>query len=77
MGLLTGLLTLPISGPVNGAVWVLRKIAETAEAELNDPVAIRRSLEELEEKLEAGEIDEDSFEEAEAVLLNRLEKAPR
>ena len=72
MGLLTTLLTLPVAGPMKGALWVAQKIHEQATAELNDPAAIREALAELEADLDAGRIDEDAFEEAEAVLLQRL-----
>jgi predicted kinase len=72
MGLIRGLLALPVSGPVAGVSWIARKLAETAEAELNDPAAIRRALDRLEARLEAGEIDEAAFEAEEAVLLDRL-----
>ncbi len=77
MGLLTTLLTLPVSGPVRGAVWVLEKVHEAAEAQVYDPAAIKRELVDLERRLEAGEIDEAAFEAAEEVLLDRLDEAAR
>ena len=64
MGLLSTLLTLPVSGPVKGALWTVGKVVEAAEAEFYDPAAIRRELAALERRLEAGEIDEDAFEAA-------------
>lgn len=72
MGLLTSLLTLPVSGPVRSALWIAAKVHEAADAELRNPAAIRQALASLEADLEAGRIDEDAFEEAEAVLLDRL-----
>ena len=75
MGLIAKLLTLPVAGPGAGALWVARQIHKAAEAELTDPVAIRRTLRDLEAQLEAGEIDEAAFEEAELVLLERLRSA--
>ena len=75
MGLLGTLLTLPVSGPVRGALWVAEKIHETAVAEMHDPGAIRRALRNLEQRLEAGEITEDDFDAAEEALLDRLEAA--
>jgi Gas vesicle protein G. len=77
MGLLTTLLTLPVSGPVRGAVWTLGKVVDAAEAEFYDPAAIRRELDALEARLEAGEIDEPTFEAAEEALLDRLEDGAR
>lgn len=75
MGLLTTLLTLPVSGPLKSVMWVAQKIHETAEAEFNNPAAIKAALAALEARLVAGEIDEDAFEAAEAALLDRLEAA--
>lgn len=77
MGLLTTLLTLPVSGPVKGALWVAEKVHDAAYAQLHDPAAVKRALAELERQVDAGEIDEDAFEAAEAVLLDRLEEAQR
>ena len=74
MGLLTTLLTLPVAGPIGGALWLARKVGEAAEQELTDPAAIKRALADLERQLDAGEIDIDAFEEAEEILLDRLER---
>jgi hypothetical protein len=75
MGLLTSLLTLPVAGPIKGALWVMGQVHEAAEAEFYDPGAIKRALVTLERQLDAGEIDEETFEEAEALLLDRLDAA--
>ncbi|MEM8869602.1 MAG: gas vesicle protein GvpG [Pseudomonadota bacterium] len=75
MGLLRGLLSLPVSGPVHATVWLARKLHETAETETNDPAHIKRSLANLEAALEAGEIDENEYDEAEEQLLRRLAQA--
>lgn len=75
MGVLRTLLTFPASVPVAGTLWVARKIHDAADAELRDPAAIRRTLGELEAELDAGRITEDEFEDAEAVLLERLSEA--
>lgn len=77
MGLLTGLLTLPVSGPLRGALWVVRQVHEAAEAEHRDPAAIRRALAELERQLERGEIDEPTYDDAEAELIARLRGTSR
>lgn len=77
MGLLRTLLTLPVAGPMQGALWVARQLHQTAEAELNDPAALRAALDDLERRLLTGEIDEDAFEVEEAVLLDRIEAAGR
>ncbi len=75
MGLLRSLLGLPVSGPLKAAVWVAESVREAALAEYNDPAAIRAALVDLERRLDAGEIDEDAYEAAEQVLLDRMEAA--
>ena len=71
MGLITGLLTLPLA-PVRATVWLAEQIAEQAEAELYDEGAIRAGLMELEAAREAGELDEEEIAEAEDALIARL-----
>lgn len=74
MGLVTGLLTLPLA-PVRGVVWVADKLAATAERELYDTDAIYAELRELAADLEAGRITEQEFDRVEDVLLQRLQDA--
>jgi Gas vesicle protein G len=74
MGLITGLLTLPLA-PVRGVVWIVEKVAEAAEAEMYDEKKIHRQINELEIALEMGEIDEAQFVATEEVLLDRLDIA--
>jgi hypothetical protein len=71
MGLITGLLTLPLA-PVRGTIWIAERIYEQAEAELNDEQAIHEQLMEIEAAREAGEIDDETAAEAEDILLERL-----
>ncbi len=71
MGLLTGLLTLPLA-PVRGTVWIAERVAEQAERELGDEATIRRRLVELEMRYDVGEIDELEYARAEDELLARL-----
>lgn len=71
MGLITGLLTLPLA-PVRGTVWIAERILEQAEAELDDEGAIMTQLMEIDAAREAGEIGEQEAAEAEDVLLERL-----
>jgi hypothetical protein len=71
MGLITGLLTLPLA-PVRGTVWIAERIYEQAEAEMYDERAIRAQLMEIEAAREAGEIDDATAAEAEDILLERL-----
>ncbi|WP_369213083.1 gas vesicle protein GvpG [Streptomyces flavofungini] len=72
MGLIGELLMLPLA-PARGSLWVLRQVVDEAERQYYDPSAIRRELSQLEERLEAGEIDEDEFERREDELLDRLQ----
>ena len=71
MGLITGLLTLPLA-PMRGTVWLAERIQEQAEAELYDEDVIRAQLMEIDAAREAGEIDEEEATQAEDQLLERL-----
>jgi hypothetical protein len=71
MGLITGLLTLPLA-PVRGTMWLAERILEQAESEFYDERAIRAQLLEIEAAREAGEIGDDEAAQAEDVLLERL-----
>jgi Gas vesicle protein G len=70
MGLISGLLTLPLA-PMRGTVWLAERIQEQAENELYDESAIRAGLLELEAAREAGEPPEE-IDAAENELLERL-----
>jgi gas vesicle protein GvpG len=71
MGLITGLLTLPLA-PVRATVWLAERIQEQAEGELYDESAIRTGLLELEEARAAGIFTDEEIAEAEDALLERL-----
>lgn len=71
MGLITGLLTLPLA-PVRGTAWVAERLVEQAEAELYDERAIRSQLMEIQTAREAGAIADDEATRAEDELLQRL-----
>jgi hypothetical protein len=71
VGLLTGLLTLPLA-PVRGTVWIAERLLEEAERELGDETAVRRRLVELEVRHELGEISDDELADAEDALLAQL-----
>lgn len=72
MGLLTGILTLPLA-PLRGVTWVAEKVAEQAELELYDENRIMAELAELEQARNAGELDEEQFNHYVDELLERLE----
>lgn len=71
MGLITGLLTLPLA-PVRGTVWLAERIQEQVEEELYDETAIRDGLLQLEAERQAGTMDERELATAEDALIERL-----
>jgi hypothetical protein len=71
MGLISGLLTLPLA-PVRGVVWMAERIQDQAEGELYDESAIRAGLLELEAARQTGALDEQEIAEAEDALIERL-----
>ncbi|MFG2126319.1 gas vesicle protein GvpG [Streptomyces sp. NPDC048751] len=72
MGLISEVLLLPFA-PVRGSAWAIRQVLSEAERIYYDPATVRAELARLEERLEAGEIDEDEFDRQEDELLDRLE----
>ena len=71
MGLITGLLTLPLA-PVRGTVWIAEQILAEAERQMDDPAYIEQQLADAEASYERGEISEEEFELLEDELLRRL-----
>jgi hypothetical protein len=67
MGLLK-LLAFPLTGPL----WVAQVIQEEAERQLYDEDAIRGQIAELQQRHQAGEIDDDILERQEEALFERL-----
>ncbi|WP_369226655.1 gas vesicle protein GvpG [Streptomyces sp. R39] len=76
MGLIKELLLLPFA-PVRGSAWVVAQVVQEAERIYYDPATVQAELARLEERLEAGEIDEEEFDRAEDEILDRLETALR
>jgi hypothetical protein len=74
MGLVTGLLTLPLA-PVRATIWLAEQLVAEAERELGDEAAIRRRLAEAERLYEAGALGVVEYEAIEDELLERLEWA--
>jgi hypothetical protein len=73
MGLLTGLLTLPLA-PVRGTIWIAEQLAAEAERELASESSVRRQLAEAERRFELGELTVEEYEAVEDDLLERLEQ---
>jgi chorismate mutase len=75
MGLLTGLLGLPLA-PVRGTIAVADQVLKQAEEEYYDPARIRQQLEEVDRQREAGAITEDEAIAWEDELVDRLMNRP-
>ncbi|MEO0820319.1 MAG: gas vesicle protein GvpG [Pseudomonadota bacterium] len=67
------LLSLPIRGPFDAAMWIAGSVREAAMREYTDPATVKSTLDALERALEAGEITEAQFDAMEEQLLERLE----
>ncbi|WP_020575450.1 gas vesicle protein GvpG [Actinopolymorpha alba] len=76
MGLVTGLLTLPLA-PVRGTAWMMRQLIDVAEREWYDPERVRAELQALSQAFENGELTPEEFDAEEDALLDRLEEAQR
>lgn len=76
MGLLTGLLTVPLA-PVRGTIWVAEQVLDQAESQYYDPSVIRRQLEDVDELRSSGQITEDEAEAMEDALVERLMESRR
>ncbi|MEU9881738.1 gas vesicle protein GvpG [Streptomyces phaeochromogenes] len=74
MGLIGEVLMLPFA-PVRGSLWAVQQVVAEAERQYYDPAAVRADLSRLEQRLEAGEIDDAEFDRLEDELLDRLETA--
>jgi hypothetical protein len=73
MGLITGLLTLPLA-PVRGVAWIGEQIAEEADRQLDPEARIRRELGRLQVEHELGDLSDEEFERREDELLEQLEE---
>jgi Gas vesicle protein G len=71
VGIVTGLLTLPLA-PVRGTMWIAEQLAAEAERQLNDPESLRSQLETVQVSYELGEMDVDEYERVEEAILARL-----
>jgi hypothetical protein len=58
--------------PAKGFIGIFKKIAEMAEAELNDESKIKEELLLLEFLYETDQISEEEYQEREAALMERL-----
>jgi hypothetical protein len=72
MGLLTGLLLLPVTGPVRGLQFIVEQIKAEADAALLDERRIQAELMRLSLSHDLGEISTDEYQELETLLLEQL-----
>ena len=72
MGLISGLLLLPIMGPVHGFRFVLERLHEDAEGALRDEGRAFAELIDLSMRHGAGRLSDADFATQEAMLLERL-----
>jgi len=73
MGLIAGLITLPLA-PVRGVAWIGEQIADEADRQLDPDARIRRELGRLQVEHELGELTDEEFERREDELLEQLEE---
>lgn len=71
MGLITGLLTLPLA-PVKGVAWIAEQVRQEAERQWNDPAAVQDALDDVQARREAGLIDDAEADRLEEELIERL-----
>ena len=72
MGLLSGLLLLPITGPIHGLQFVLEQIKAQVDAELLDEGRVTAELMAIGLQHELGEISDEEYAEWETALLEQL-----
>jgi hypothetical protein len=75
MGLISGILTLPLA-PVRVVFWLGDVLREQAEHQLYDPGVIRRQLEDLQDARDEGRIGDEEAARQEQELLDRLFRSP-
>ena len=72
MGLISGLLLFPITGPVHGLQFILEQIRNEAEAELFDEGRIQAELLNLNLLRDMGEISDEEYAAQEDALIEHL-----
>ncbi|MFQ5873614.1 MAG: gas vesicle protein GvpG [Dehalococcoidia bacterium] len=70
--ILGDLLTLPVLGAPRMIHWMAKKLTEEAEQEYLDEGRVRGELLELQQRYDAGEVEEEEYDRQEKTLLERL-----
>ncbi|MEO1590979.1 MAG: gas vesicle protein GvpG [Cyanobacteria bacterium J06632_22] len=73
--MLLKLLTLPVTGPVEGLAWIGEKVLEQTGAGGSDLEQLQKQLLALQLSFDMGEVPEEEFEEQEEALLLAIEAA--
>ncbi len=68
------LLTLPITGPIEGIIWMGEQLLERASAEIDDKENLSKRLLALQLAFDMGEISEEDFEIQEEELLLAIQE---
>ncbi len=76
MGLITGILTLPLA-PLRGTIAVAELLRDEAEKQLNDPERIRAELAHVEQLREQGALNDEEATAWEDSLIDRLTHSDR
>lgn len=71
MGLITGLLGLPLA-PLRGTIAAAEQVVDQAEEEFYDPATIRAALEDVDRRRASGELSEEEAVAWEDELIERL-----
>jgi hypothetical protein len=71
MGLITGIVTLPLA-PGRGAAWIAEQVRQEAERQWRDPAALQEALADVQARREAGLIDDAEADRLEGELIERL-----
>ncbi len=71
MGLLTGVLTLPLA-PVRGVMWLGQKLEEEARRQWSDPAVVRKEIAAADAAYEAGDLSAEERDRIQDELVARL-----
>ena len=72
MGLFLDILTLPVLGGPKLVFCLARSLADRAMTEMLDEAPVRAELAEVQERYDAGEVEEEEYDLREKELLERL-----
>jgi hypothetical protein len=74
VGLLTGLITLPLA-PVRGVAWLAEQVIDQATQEQDDPADVYQRLAELDEARQEGALSAEECAAAEDAIVAKLMRA--